>query len=42
MAYDDDKKYELLNKYFSLVSKLEEEHLPEEISMYTKSWLEHT
>jgi hypothetical protein len=28
MVYDDDKKCELLNKYFSLVSKLEEEHLP--------------
>jgi hypothetical protein len=24
MVYDDDKKCELLNKYFSLVSKLEE------------------
>jgi hypothetical protein len=28
MVYDDDKKCELLNKYFSLVSKLEEENLP--------------
>ena len=26
--YDDDKKCELLNKYFSLVSKLEEENIP--------------
>ena len=28
MVYDDDKKCELLNKYFSLVSKLEEENIP--------------
>ena len=28
MAYDDDKKCELLNTYFSLVSKMEEEHIP--------------
>jgi hypothetical protein len=28
MVYDDDKKFELLNKYFSLVSKLEEENIP--------------
>jgi hypothetical protein len=28
MVYDYDKKYELLNKYFSLVSKLEEENIP--------------
>jgi hypothetical protein len=28
MIYDDDKKCELLNKYFSLVSKLEEENVP--------------
>jgi hypothetical protein len=28
MIYDDDKKCELLNKYFSLVSKLEEENIP--------------
>ena len=27
MVYDDDKKCELLNKYFSLVSKLEEENI---------------
>ena len=28
MVYDEDKKCELLNKYFSLVSKLEEENTP--------------
>ena len=28
MVYDNDKKCELLNKYFSLVSKLEEENIP--------------
>ena len=28
MVYDDDKKGELLNKYFSLVFKLEEENIP--------------
>ena len=28
ILYDDDKKCELLNKYFSLVSKLEEENIP--------------
>jgi hypothetical protein len=28
MIYDDDKKCELLNKYFSLVSMLEEENIP--------------
>ena len=28
MVYDDDKKCELLNKYFSLVSKMEEENIP--------------
>ena len=28
MVYDDYKKCELLNKYFSLVSKLEEENIP--------------
>ena len=28
MVYDDDKQCELLNKYFSLVSKLEEENIP--------------
>jgi hypothetical protein len=28
MVYDEDKKCELLNKYFSLVSKLEEENIP--------------
>lgn len=28
MVYDDDNKYELLNKYFSLVSKLGEENIP--------------
>jgi hypothetical protein len=28
MVYDDDKKCELLNKYFSLVFKLEEENIP--------------
>jgi hypothetical protein len=28
MVYDDDKKCELLNKYFSLVSKLEEDNIP--------------
>jgi hypothetical protein len=28
MVYDDDTKCELLNKYFSLVSKLEEENIP--------------
>ena len=28
MVYDDDKKCELLNKYFSLVSKLQEENIP--------------
>jgi signal recognition particle GTPase len=28
MVYDDDKTFELLNKYFSLVSKLEEENIP--------------
>jgi hypothetical protein len=28
MVYDDEKKCELLNKYFSLVSKLEEENIP--------------
>ena len=28
MVYDYDKKCELLNKYFSLVSKLEEENIP--------------
>jgi hypothetical protein len=28
MVYDDDKKCELWNKYFSLVSKLEEENIP--------------
>jgi hypothetical protein len=27
MVYDDDKQCELLNKYFSLVSKLEEENI---------------
>ena len=27
MVYDDDKKCELLNTYFSLVSKLEEENI---------------
>ena len=27
MVYDDDKKCEVLNKYFSLVSKLEEENI---------------
>jgi hypothetical protein len=27
MVYDDDKKCELLNKYFSLVSKMEEENI---------------
>ena len=27
MVYDNDKKCELLNKYFSLVSKLEEENI---------------
>lgn len=28
MVYDEDKKCELLNNYFSLVSKLEEENTP--------------
>jgi len=28
IVYDDVKKCELLNKYFSLVSKLEEENIP--------------
>jgi hypothetical protein len=28
MVYEDDKKCELLNKYFSLVFKLEEENIP--------------
>ena len=28
MVYDDDNKCELLNKYFNLVSKLEEENIP--------------
>jgi hypothetical protein len=28
MVYDDDKKCEQLNKYFSSVSKLEEENIP--------------
>ena len=28
MVYDDDKKIELLNKYFSFVSKFEEENIP--------------
>ena len=28
MVYDNDKQCELLNKYFRLVSKLEEENIP--------------
>jgi hypothetical protein len=37
MVYDDDKKCELLNKYFSLVSKLEEENIPVPPSFESKT-----